>query len=88
MFALLRLLCTDPGSGVQANRDDRAGMQDDADTASSSEGAGTSPANRSLPHYLFSPGCKSHAVAVTAAGGTYCIAGDALVTYANIELGQ
>jgi hypothetical protein len=50
--------------------------------------AGTSPTDCSLPHYVFSTACKSHAVALTAAGGTYCIAGDALVTYANFELGQ
>ncbi len=51
-------------------------------------GAGTSPADRSLRHYMFSHACKSHAAALIAAGDTYCIAGDALVTYANIELGQ
>jgi hypothetical protein len=48
---------------------------------------GTSAADRSLVWYVSNPDRRSQAVTLTSAGGTYCIAGDALVTNEYSEPG-
>jgi hypothetical protein len=49
---------------------------------------GTLVGDHSLPSYLSDLGRRSQAMRVTAAGSTYCIAGDAVVTYQNFERGR
>ena len=49
---------------------------------------GTSAGDHSLPSYLPDPDRRSQAMHVTAAGSTYCIAGDAVVNYVYRERGR